>query len=394
MSILVNPPSSPAIWQNVTWVDAVRGSNTTGLIGRPDYPFATIKAAHDACVATGGQWLVHVRAGAYLNDVGMTSVLVSYWFDPMAILTLTSGNNYAFAPTGATVVTQWGIFGHGTFVVNSTGTGGIVSYTASGVGVVTLNGESINVLASTGNTQTGGIYMFGSTTGPNNGFFAVDFKNISSSANMAGMYLRGGAKYMITGGLINDVTLDGAVDVKAFVQEAHKWIVGPNNFGTPSLRITTNRGMKGSDGTPALRVRTGNLIVRGGCVYSGGGAPSSSQAGILEINSQSNGEAATVNALFLGCTMVHWGTPNSSGSGPIIRYPAFSGAKVALGGCHLVTSASNGASACIATQGAVAQTVESICGGFTSDVAVGANITVRGIAPTVSASFNSAADFP
>lgn len=369
-----------------TWVSRDTGSDVTGVVGQPNQPFATILAAHNACVTATGQWMINVQPSATVyTDVGMSSVLCSYYFEPGAQLSNLSGNVDCF-PLSTGTVDSWGIYGHGTFIVNSAGTGGIVNHTGGSIGRMVWEGLSTDVLASGGSNQTGAYRTFANLTGSGNGNLTVRFNNLSSSANMASLYIRAN-HVLMWAGFASGVTLEGSSSTFAFVGEATKWSVSPNNFGSPQLRLTANRGLKGSDGTPALLVRSGKILIRGACIYSGGGAPSSSRASILEITSQSNTEAATVRVIFEGCSLGNWTTPANSGAAPLIRFPAFSGALVQLQGAALLVDRNNGATECITTQGAVAQVVELTGGGATSNAALGTNVTFRGAPFTVDTDF-------
>lgn len=123
-AVLVNPTA----WQNVAWVDATRGNNTSARLGRPDRPYATIAAAQTAALTAGGNWLIHVRAGAY-TDTGLvpgdSDATLAYLYDPGTTHTITgSGNLYDW--TGDHTGKILYIVGNCRFLSNAGTTGAIV----------------------------------------------------------------------------------------------------------------------------------------------------------------------------------------------------------------------------------------------------------------------------
>jgi len=87
-----NPPTYGTSSKTL-WVDGTNGSDTTGLKGRMDLPFASITAAITA--ASSGD-LVYVRPGTYSGQVTLKNG-VNLWFDAGVTVT------YASTGTGATI---------------------------------------------------------------------------------------------------------------------------------------------------------------------------------------------------------------------------------------------------------------------------------------------------
>lgn len=378
-------PTPPTTWQNVTWVDATRGSNTTGLIGRHDYPFAGIKAAYDACIAAGGRWLIHIRASTTeYTDTGMAfgdaDSTVGFRYDFGAVHRIT-GSGDAYTLDAASAGKDCCIFGYATVWADNNTTGKWIDYTSwEAQRLLHIEAHSVNNKDSYAGSATRShaiVYVQSSPVEPS----TISIGTLDAFGNTSSYFRLGGNYVYMNGNDWRGVDFDCSCVHLMDIKFCTHFILGKNNFSVGQYRMRGFRSPKGTS-TPAMRLRTGILHVFGGEAEASDAAQP-----ILLIPSDASTTAGACIAYLGNVRMRVWGSTSGTCI-PIYFAAANSNFKVTLDNCTIVQENTSGGTYCIDAVGA--QEVE-VIGTLTTTLAKGSNISLRSGTGThvVSATLNT-----
>lgn len=369
-AILAN--AAGATWQNVAWVDATKGSNVTGSLGRPDKPYATIAAAQTAALTAGGTWLIHIRAGAY-TDTGLlpgdADATLAYYYDPGTTHTITgSGNLYDW--TGDHTGKILYILGHCRFLANGSTTGKVVATTYGSTAMYRFHIHCMDILNANGRVtamldiRTGGLGDNGSTIKAE---YSLD-DNVGQP-----FYFRIDSKIVyIDGRFIRGIDTDGSGRFVINCDYLERLRNAYNAFSLTTTNVFARYRIKAT-ALPAIINRRGEVVV-----MSQKYEVTDGQAPIIQIPSNADTSDGCMTTV-VGGFMRQW----SGGSAYPIDFAAVNAKfKLRLHNVHILVE--NSATESI--HSGSAQTIEAI-GSLTTNKALSANITVRGATPSVDTNF-------
>lgn len=369
-AILAN--AAGATWQNVAWVDATKGSNVTGSLGRPDKPYATIAAAQTAALTAGGTWLIHIRAGAY-TDTGLlpgdADATLAYYYDPGTTHTITgSGNLYDWTGDHSGKILY--ILGHCRFLSNSSTTGAVVmtAYSTTKCYQFHIQCQDIVNANARGATMLD-IRIASGNLGDEGSSIRVEYSMDDGQGSNSQFYFRIDARIVyIFCNFLRGLRTDGSgrfiVDC-GYAERIHN---AYNAFSATTLNVFARYRIKGTgSGNPAIVNRRGELVVMSQKYENTDG-----QDNIIQIPSNAD-TSDGVKITVVGGFFRSW----SGGSAVPIEFKAVN----SLFKLRLINVGpiivENSATTCILSGSA--QTIESY-GPLVSNKDKSANITVR--APT------------
>jgi hypothetical protein len=373
--------ASTGAWRARTYVDASFGSDATGGVGRPDKPFATIAAAHAACIAAGGDWWIQIERGTY-TDSGLTpgtSGNSIYYHYVRGAVHVVTGANHLFNWTGNNPTIEYVITGDGSFQKNSNVTGLVITTAWATSNCLRFVFHANGVLCAAGYGANSGLIRLEiaqqSLTNQANGEFFVNRYDAQNGS--APLYFRVGGNFPQVDvraiSMIRGVHFDQGL-FYCFGEAYDAIEIGLNNFAQPQVMFFSTGKIKGTDQS-AIKIRTGFLRVQGGNIEV-------TNAGADAVSVTSDAAASSgINMNFVSTAFVERGQTTSFKA---IRYNSVgSNIKTRLMNCFI--GLENGATPAITASGAI--TIDAI-GSLFSNVTPGdGNVTFRGATPVVDSNF-------
>jgi hypothetical protein len=375
----VNAISFSPTLRRTAWVSSSTGNDATAVVGASERAFATILAAHAACVTAGGNWIIRVGPGTY-TDVGLTPGTagnsIYYYYERGATHQITGASN-VFNWTGNNATIEYVIWGHARFIKTSDVAGTLIgtSYSTSQCARFTIEAELIHN-ASTGFNAGPLLSLSISCAGSSAEECSVFRVNRADTQSGTNLYFRiGGAlpQVWIQANIIRGIHFEQGT----FFATA-KWFdgvqVGLNDFAVPQVVIVAAEKLKGTD-QPALDIRTGWVRVEAGNIEV-----TNAGAHALRIRDT----AATSSGIKFVAVGVSFVQRGGTSSFKAIRFDSV-GANIQVRLVSCSASMENGTTPAITASGAI--TVD-IFNGFSSNVTAGdGNVTFRGSTPVVEAGF-------
>lgn len=370
---------SPTL-RRTAWVSSSTGNDTTAVVGVSERAFATILAAHAACVAAGGNWIIRIGPGTY-TDVGLTPGTagnsIYYYYERGATHQIT-GASHLFNWTGNNETIEYVIAGHARFIKigNVAGSLAQTSYSTSQCARFTIEAELI-LNDSSGVTAGPLLSLSISCAGASKEECSVFRVNrADGQSGTVGFYFRIGGnlpQLWINVHTIRTVHFEQGI-FYAFGSTFDAVQIGLNNFAVPQVLFLVSEKIKGTD-QPALDIRTGWVRVQGGNIEE-------TNAGAHAVRIRDTAAASVgIKLMVVGSAFVQRGGTSSFNA---LRFDSVgSNIEVRLQSCGAFLE--NGATQAITAAGAI--TVD-IINGFASNVTAGdGNVTFRGGTPVVEAGF-------
>lgn len=373
-SLFLTNVSSSTPWNNIAYVDANRGNDSTAILGRPDYPYATISSAQTAALSSVvGTGIINILPGRY-TDTGLvpadadTTLIYNYYPGSIHIVT---GSQHLFSWTGNYTDKTLYILGRGKFTANAGTVGMMISTNYTTTKCTQFHIEAQDIINANGRTtalfdiRSGGIAENGSSIKVH---YSLDY-NVGEP-----FYFRIDAKIVyIDGHFIRGINTDGSGRFIITCGYLERLYNAYNSFSTTTTNVFATYRIK-STNTDAITNRRGEVVVMSQKYECTDGAGS-----IIKIPSNADTANGGCQTTVVGGFMRSW----AGGSIPPIVFAATNSLyKLRLHNVHILVE--NSATGCITCTGA--QTIEAI-GSLTSNKAIGSDITVRGATPVINTGF-------
>lgn len=365
----------PTTWQNVAWVDQIRGNDSTALLGRPDIPYRTISGASSSALTAGGNWLVHIRAGTY-TDTGLlpgnATTNIAYHYDPGTRHVVT-GNNHVFNWNGDYSNRQLYITGRCRFSSSGVATTGVLIESDYNTTIMdqfhiecddmlNANGRGVSLFRLRGTLNSNGSTLYSHNSIDDGSGLPFQFRIDSKFIYINARFIRG-------------IDSDGTAAININCGYLERARLGyPVGFSPAAMTIHADYRVKATSDS-AIKMRSGNLIITAPKLEITDGLGS-----ILLIPSDAN-IANGCNVLINGGFMRSWS--GGAGTDPLIKFQATGDSiRVRLNNVTMITEHTG--TNPIDTIGP--QTIEAY-GSLLSNRAIGTGITVRGVTPIINSGF-------
>lgn len=374
--------------QNVVWVDAtgagrllLADTGYTPALGRMDRPYATIKTAHDAAIAAGGTWLIHVRAGEYTDTdltFGDADSLIAYHADAHVVHHIAGpanlfGLNSNFGTNKLIITGGW------RWVADDDSTGCVLKIGTSAVyGSLHLHGQEIRDRPTVGRAARS-IEIGAPGTDEASGYSIIDIDAVYSNHQVGwcAIQIACSGQFLLRGRTWQALDIEFNPTVHIDLMFGQNIRISPNAFSGPNVRIRAIYLKCTGPNVAAVSVRAGIVRIEGAIMDC-----TDSASPPLRITSNASTDFPPQVAL-TSCSLRNWGGGGAPNTTPLIRFdavhPTF---KLALNACRLTSEF--GTEYSISASGA--QEIE-VHNGTTANLPLDPNISVLGTPVTVEAGF-------